>query len=111
MAHRHLQGLARHGNTRDGNERPIIEALKRIHATVLQLDKPCDLLVGYRGRNFLLEVKLPAGPRGGTSHSELNDDEMEFRATWKGQYEVVRSPEDAIEIVVGPVPPEDVRIH
>ena len=92
-------GLARYANTRDGNEKPIVDALIRIGCSVFRLDKPCDLLVGYRGVNFLLEIKLPLGPRGGKAHSDLNDSQKEFDATWRGQFEVVRSPEDAIEIV------------
>lgn len=96
--------LARHAKQRDQNERPIIEGLIAIGCTVIQLDKPCDLLVGYRGRNVLIEVKLPLGPRGGSSHSELNDDQEEFRTTWRGQFAVARSLEEAIEIVTRPVP-------
>jgi hypothetical protein len=92
-------GLARWGNARDTNEKAIIEALVAIGCTVFQLDRPCDLLVGYRGRNFLLEVKLPLGPRGGISHSKPNDDQVEFDRTWRGQFEIVRTPEEAIEVV------------
>jgi hypothetical protein len=99
MGHRHLQGLARHGNTRDTNEKPISDGLRAIGAKVFQLDRPCDLLVGYRRRNFLFEVKLPLGPAGGSSHSELNDTEKEFHEGWRGQIDVIRSLEDAIAIM------------
>lgn len=92
-------GLGRHANTRDGNEKNIRDALRQLGATVCKLDQPCDLLVGYRGRNFLLEVKLPLGPRGGKSHSQLSDSQEEFAQTWRGQFDVVRSPEDAIELL------------
>jgi hypothetical protein len=105
-------GLARHANQRDGNEKPIVDALRRIGCTVIQLDRPCDLLVGYRGRNFLLEVKLPLGPRGGTSHSQLNDDQKDFEQTWRGQFDVVRSAEEAIEVVTGsPLVPARPHLH
>jgi hypothetical protein len=104
-------GLSRHANQRDGNEKPIVDALRQIGASVYVIDKPCDLLVGYRGRNFLLEVKLPLGPRGGSSHSNLNDAQEDFEEAWHGQFDVVRSAVEAIEIVVGPVPPEEVITH
>ncbi len=94
-------GLARYSNTRDGNEKTIIDALRRIGATVFPLDKPCDLLVGYRGRNFLLEVKLPLGPKGGSAHSQLNDVQKDFAQGWHGQFEVVRSAEEAISLLTG----------
>jgi len=96
-------GLHSHANQRDGNETIIVNALQGIGASVYRLDKPCDLLVGFRGRNYLLEIKLPVGPRGGTSHSRLNDLQEEFAATWRGQFEVVRSVEDAIEAITGSV--------
>lgn len=95
-------GLARHGNTRDTNEKDIVKAIRRIGAKVVHMDKPCDLLVGYRGQNFLLEVKLPMGPRGGSSHSQLNDDQKDFDSTWPGQFDVVRTAEDAIEVLTTP---------
>jgi len=94
-----LMALTRHANTRDGNEKNIVDALRQIGATIIRLDQPCDLLVGYRGRNYLIEVKLPLGPRGGTSHSQLNDDQKNFEQTWHGQFDVVRSPEDAVELL------------
>jgi hypothetical protein len=96
-------GLHSYANTRDGNEKAIVDALLQIGASVFRLDKPCDLLVGYRGLNFLLEVKLPLGPKGGSSHSELNDWQKEFDQAWHGDFQVVRSPEEAIEYVTAPV--------
>jgi hypothetical protein len=107
-------GLARHANQRDGNEKTIVDALRGIGASVVRLDKPCDLLVGYRGANFLIEVKLPLGPRGGKAHSELNDLQKEFDQTWRGQFDVVRSPEEAVELLTASVvhlPPERALLH
>jgi hypothetical protein len=104
-------GLARHSNTRDVNEKPIVAALRQIGCKVVYMDRPCDLLVGYRGQNFLLEVKLPLGPRGGSSHSELNDDQKDFERTWPGQFAVVRSPEEAIEVVTTPPVPYATLVH
>jgi hypothetical protein len=94
--------LARHANTRDANEQPIVDALIAIGATVFRMDRPSDLLVGYEGRNYLLEVKLPLGPRGGetSGHNRLSDTQVEFEKTWRGQYSIVRSPEDAIDVVM-----------
>jgi hypothetical protein len=95
-------GLHSYANTRDGNEKAIVDALLQIGASVFRLDKPCDLLVGYRGINFLLEVKLPLGPRGGSSHSDLNDWQKDFDQSWTGQFEVVRSALEAVELVTSP---------
>lgn len=99
-----LMGLSRYANQRDSNEKEIVQALERIGASVYRLDKPCDLLVGYRGVNWLIEVKLPKGPRGGESHSHLNDSQVDFQRGWRGQFDVVRSAAEAVFLVssVGP---------
>jgi hypothetical protein len=91
--------LSRHSNQRDGNEKTIVDALRELGASVVRMDTPCDLLVGYRGKNYLIEVKLPLGPRGGSAHSQLNDVQEDFDATWRGQFDVVRSSDEAIELV------------
>jgi len=107
-------GLHSYANTRDGNEKNIVDALLQIGATVERLDQPCDLLVGFRGKNFLFEVKLPLGVRGGKAHSQLNDAQALFDQTWRGQFDVVRCPEDAIELVtssVVPHPPSHGQLH
>jgi hypothetical protein len=59
-----MRGFAR---MRDSNEKEIIEALKRAGASVTSLNGTGvpDLLVGYKGATFLLEVKLPLGKQGG----------------------------------------------
>lgn len=59
---------------RDSNEEPIVDALRGAGATVSRLneDGVPDLLVGFRGRTFLLEVKHPRGPRGGFTSKTTN---------------------------------------
>lgn len=93
--------LRARANRRDVGERDIIDALKAIGATVVQLDKPVDLLVGYCGRNYLLEVKAPPGPDGGqsTTGQKLKPAQVEFVLKWGGQVEVVTSSAEAVEIV------------
>ena len=80
-------------NKRDKNEAAIVAALQACGCAVVRLDKPLDLLVGYRGRNWLLEVKGEGG--------RLTKDQKEFIATWPGQWAVIREPEEAIRIVTG----------
>ena len=48
---------------RDANEKAIVQALERVGATVFRLSEPgCpDLLVGWRGQWFPLEVKAADG--------------------------------------------------
>lgn len=88
---------------RDAGEAEIIRALEGVGAMVEQLEMPAgpDLLVGFRGQNWLLEVKGPIGPKGGTSKhgQQLGADQLKWHQTWKGQVTVVRSPSEALEAI------------
>lgn len=59
--------INRYAARRDENEQAVVDALEAAGASVTRLGQPMDLLVGYQGRNTLLEVKKPLGPRGGMS--------------------------------------------
>lgn len=82
--------LNRFAKRRDPNEPEIVRALRDIGATVKRLDD-IDLLVGWRGRNFLLEVK----DRNGA----LKPSQEEMVRTWRGQYEIVRSVDEALRVI------------
>jgi hypothetical protein len=71
-----------------------------IGCTIHDLRDPLDLLIGFRGLNLLLEIKLPRRKKGGTSHSRLNSKQKEFFQLWHGQRAVVREPADAVEYVL-----------
>ena len=79
----------------DTNQAEIVAALRAIGAQVEHLHtlgKGCpDILVGYRGTNYLLEIKSPGG--------KLTDDERYWRELWRGQVAVVYSADEAIEVV------------
>ena len=83
-----------HGK-RDGNQAEIVEALRKVGASVLDLadvGRGCpDLLVGYAGHDWLVEVKTPTG--------KLTADEVVFAQTWRGHICVVRSVEDALAVI------------
>jgi hypothetical protein len=86
------------GQQRDENERHLVNWALAHGYSVDRVDgKPYDLVVGKRGRSCLVECKLPAGPKGGTSHSGLNKGQRLFKKTWKGCYHVVRTPEGLLK--------------
>lgn len=62
---------------RDANEPEVIEALRSVGAWVRQMDKPLDLLVGFRGRWTWLEVK---DGKKSPSDRKVTDEEQEFLA-------------------------------
>ena len=78
-------------NKRDTNEPEIIKALEKIGCSVYRIDDPCDLIVGYRARNFLVEVKSKTG--------KPTDDQGTFAAEWNGQYRIVRTVDEALDLV------------
>ena len=84
----------RYASRTDGNQPDIIHALKRIGASVYYMKQPLDLLVGYRGKNFILEVKMP--------REDLNGEQTNFCLRWCGSYHVVHTVEEAIAAVIGP---------
>lgn len=89
-------------NRVDANQAEIVAVLRDLGATVQPLNavkSGCpDLLVGYRGANYLLEVKDGSKP---PSHKKLTRDETKWIATWRGTVIVVESVDDAISAVTG----------
>lgn len=84
----------------DTNQSNVVEALRSIGASVLILSDVgggCpDLLVGYRGVNFLLEVKDGNKP---PSARKLTEAEQAFFRDWRGTVYIIFGAADAIEVV------------
>ena len=55
-----------------------------------------DLLIGYQGRNYLMEVKNP-GVR--PSRRKLTPKQVEFFATWLGQVAKVETESDVLKVL------------
>lgn len=75
----------------------IVVALRKVGATVQALHtvgKGCpDLLVGFRGETYLLEVKTGSG-------DVLTPDELNWHLTWRGRpVAVVRSIDGALQAI------------
>jgi hypothetical protein len=87
----------------DGNQASIVRALRAVGAYVLhthQLKNCFDILVGYRGRTHLMEIKDPAQP---PSARQLTPGEAKFREEWRGTpYHVVETADQAIRIITTP---------
>ena len=76
----------------DANQQPIVDDLRKVGATVTVISGfghgVPDLLVGYRGKNYLLEVKTETG--------EFTKREKEWFGEWQGQASVVRNITEAL---------------
>ena len=77
----------------DINQQAIVDAYRRLGASVLLLHRVgqgCpDICLGVDGLNVLQEIKMPKG--------KLTPDEAEWHESWRGQVEIVRSVDEAIE--------------
>jgi Holliday junction resolvase len=84
----------------DANQGLIVNALRKAGASVQSLaavGKGCpDLLVGYQGINYLMEVKdgnkVP-------SAQKLNIEQEHWHSVWIGAVHVVKSENDALKIL------------
>jgi len=84
----------------DANQAGIVAALRKAGATVQILaavgDGCPDLLAGYRGGNWLLEVKDGMQPPSGRL---LTPAQREWHRTWRGQKVVVESVAEALQAI------------
>lgn len=77
----------------DANQAEIIERLRSIGAKVYIIEEPVDLLVGYRGKSVLLEIKAEGG--------RITKQQAEFFATWPGgASHYVRSADEAADLII-----------
>ena len=79
---------------RDASEPAIVEALRASGFSVERMDKPVDLLIGFRGRTWLVECK--SGTKG--YGKSLNANQADFAAEWRGsEIIILHSEAEAID--------------
>lgn len=85
--------MPRHGAKRDDTEREIVSTLEQCGFSVFRMDQPVDLLVGFRGRCWLVECKSSTKGYG----KDLNKNQKDFDAAWRGPRVVIlRSAQEAM---------------
>lgn len=84
----------------DRNQAEIVRALRSVGATVQPLHgvgQGCpDLLAGFRGQNYLLEVK---DGKAAQSDRKLTPAQVEWHGGWKGSVAIVETINDAIAAI------------
>lgn len=84
----------------DANQNEIVKALRQVGASVQSLastGKGCpDLLVGFRGTNYLMEIK---DGQKFKSDRKLAPDQIEWHESWRGKVFVVESIDQAISLI------------
>jgi hypothetical protein len=86
----------------DANQQAIVDALRAAGVSVEVLGDPTDLLVGFRGQNWLLEVKNPTtryGQGRNDNAAGTTSKQEKWRDGWRGQVAVVWSVEEAFEVL------------
>lgn len=87
----------------DGNHAEIVRQFRAVGATVHdvhQVPNGFDILVGYRGQNFIFEIKDPAQPKSGR---QLTPGEKAFKEAWRGgEYHVIETFAEALRIITSP---------
>jgi hypothetical protein len=81
----------------DTNHKEIVDKLRCIPnvsvRSVAQLKGFCDIIVGYRGRNYLFEIKKDG-------KSKLTDKEKIFQDTWHGQVLTIYNIDDILKLIL-----------
>ena len=82
-------------NRADCNQQEIVDELRKKEVSVIilsQVGRGCpDLLVGWYGVNYLLEVKDKDG--------DLSDSQKVFFDNWQGRAYIVRSIDEVMELI------------
>lgn len=83
----------------DGNQKKLVKQCRKAGMTVAHTHMigkgfP-DIVVGYRGRNELIEIKDPDKP---PSKKKLTPDEVEWHNNWRGSVHVCETIDDVLAI-------------
>lgn len=93
--------MSRYAKRVDVNQNEIVKALMQIGCTVADTSTAGggfpDLVVGYRGVNYLLEVK---DGNKKPSEQKLTPAQVRFHEKWKGQIGVINSVKGALDLVL-----------
>lgn len=91
--------LPRHAKRRDDNEPWIVTAFEKCgvaKSSIIRIDVPCDLIVGYRGLNLLVEVKNPDRLQG---NKDPRTEKQRELGEFDGQIETVETAADVGQLL------------
>ncbi len=84
----------------DANQPEIVQALRDVGGSVAITSMVGngfpDIVVGYRGQNYLIEIKDGAKP---PSKRKLTHDEQEWHDLWRGTVHIANSIDEALAII------------
>lgn len=71
-----------HQGKPDANTKGIVDELRELEISVRFIGKPVDLIVGYAGLSYLIEIKNPDGK---DKRGKSWEDQLKFMEEWRGQ--------------------------
>lgn len=85
----------------DENQVEIVKQLRKIPNLSVSVTSSLgngypDLNIGYKGKNFLIELKDGSKP---PSARKLTEDEQEFRRKWEGQYAICNDLDEILTVI------------
>tara|TARA_R110000803_G_scaffold4054_8_gene13905 strand:- start:1896 stop:2195 length:300 start_codon:yes stop_codon:yes gene_type:complete len=92
--------IPRRAKRRDANEPAIIDALKSISGLTIITTDAVDLIIGYKGRNYLIELKAESSiskKTGEVLESKIRPSQKTLRKEWSGQYLITASLDEILK--------------
>ena len=84
-------GMPKHAATVDANQAEIVKTIREVPVLSVEILKlPVDIAVGYQGRTYLFEIKVPKRPKRRSKR------QRDFIAGWTGHCSVVTSAEEIL---------------
>lgn len=75
----------------DGNAKELIDYMRKRGASVEQIDRPVDVIIGFRGVSAIAEIKTPRG--------KLRTSQRLFLDGWRGLSRVLRCVDDCGDLL------------
>ena len=83
----------------DANQKEIVRLLNEIPGVrAVVIGDPVDLLVGYKAKNYLVELKDGSKP---DYEHRYTAKQREFLKSWPGQVRVAKSFEEVLDLLMG----------
>ena len=75
----------------DKNQPEIVKALRKLHGVTVSLDKD-DILVGYKGTTYWIEIKV-------SEKSIIKPSQQKLIEEWAGQYNICWSLKMVLDVI------------
>ena len=93
--------MPRYAARADGNQPEVVNELRSYGCSVQHLHTQgmgCpDIMAGFRGRNYLFEIKDPSQPPSGRKLTQM---EARWHELWNGQVHTILTADDAMKIML-----------